>query len=108
MSIIEQLTREIVAFRDARDWAQFHTPRNLAASISIEAGELLECFQWTEPACNRAAVEKEIADVAIYLLILCHETGVDLPDAIRRKLAINGVKYPVDKAKGKATKYDKL
>jgi NTP pyrophosphatase (non-canonical NTP hydrolase) len=115
MSDLADLTARIRAFRDARDWMQFHNPKNLASSIVIEAAELLEHFQWktleesTEHASNRRdEISTEIADVAIYLIELSDNLGIDLLAAIDRKLAINEQKYPVDKAKGSSVKYNPL
>jgi len=88
-----ELTKEIVAFRDARDWEQYHSPENLAKSICIEAAELLECFQWQSEAAPN--VGDEIADVAIYLLTLCYEMNLDLGELIRAKVEKNERKYPV-------------
>jgi dCTP diphosphatase len=88
-----------------RDWAQFHTPENLAKSISIEAAELLECFQWNADG-DRGRVTEELADVLTYCLLLADRLGVD-PDAIvLEKLALTRAKYPVDKSRGRSTKYD--
>jgi len=113
--IDKHLLDELLAFRRERDWEQFHTPRNLAAGVCIEAAELLEHFQWAKDAelpdivaKNREAIEHEIADVAMYLSLLCSDIGVSLDDAVRRKLELNKQKYPVDKARGKSTKYDRL
>ena len=113
--IDQKLLDELLAFRRERDWEQFHTPRNLAAGVCIEAAELLEHFQWAKDAelpeivaKNREAIEHEIADVAMYLSLLCSDIGVSLDDAVRRKLDLNKQKYPVDKARGKSTKYDRL
>lgn len=113
--IDKHLLDELLAFRRERDWEQFHTPRNLAAGVCIEAAELLEHFQWAKDAelpdivaKNREAIEHEIADVAMYLSLLCNDIGLSLDDAVRRKLALNKLKYPVDKARGKSTKYDRL
>jgi len=95
--------------RDARDWAQFHNAKDLAAGLSIEAGELLECFLWKDAkSADPAKIREEIADVLVYALLLAHEAKVDLPSAIREKLAKNALKYPVEKAKGRAEKYDQL
>lgn len=113
---LEQLTKNIVEFRDKRDWKQFHNPKDLVISLSIEASELLECFQWKGNdeiikllnSDSRERVEDEIADVGNYLLLLCNELGIDLIKTIEKKLIKNDVKYPIDKCKGKATKYDKL
>jgi NTP pyrophosphatase (non-canonical NTP hydrolase) len=113
--VLKDLTERIVAFRDERDWKQFHSPRNLAASISIEAAELLELFQWSsdeslagDVAARRTDLEREIADVLIYCLLLAHDTGVDPAAAIRAKLAENNAKYPTDKAHGSRSKYNRL
>jgi NTP pyrophosphatase (non-canonical NTP hydrolase) len=109
MSDIADLQKEALAFRDARDWAQFHNAKDLAAGLSIEAGELLECFLWKDAkSADPAKVREEIADVLVYALLLAHEAKVDLPSAIREKLAKNALKYPVEKAKGRADKYDQL
>ena len=110
----EVLTR-IRKFRDERDWMQFHDPKNLAVSIAIEAAELLEHFQWKDKeeaaahvSENRESIADEIADVAIYLFELADNLGVDLNKAIHTKLDKNEAKYPVEKARGVATKYTKL
>jgi NTP pyrophosphatase (non-canonical NTP hydrolase) len=112
---MQQVMARIRAFRDERDWMQFHDPKNLAVSIAIEAAELLEHFQWKDKteserhaADNRQAVAEEIADVAIYLLELADNLGIDLEKAILAKLDRNAEKYPVEKARGVATKYTKL
>jgi len=109
MSDIVDLQKEALAFRDARDWAQFHNAKDLAAGLSIEASELLECFLWKDAkSADPAKIREEIADVLVYALLLAHEAKVDLPSAIREKLAKNALKYPVEKAKGRAEKYDQL
>ena len=102
-------------FRDERDWKKFHDPKNLAVSISIEAAELLELFQWMSgeeatryAADNRERVSEELADVAIYLIELADITGIDLAQAIEAKLEKNAKKYPVDKSRGVWTKYTDL
>ena len=104
---MEQLTKEIKKFAMDRDWLQFNTPENLAKSISIEAGELLECFQWNNNY-NLDEVKYEIADVMNYCILMCAQIGVDPKEIILEKLKISEKKYPIDKAKGKSTKYDKL
>lgn len=104
----------LLAFRKARDWEQFHTPRNLAVAIAVEAAELLEHFQWMKDgeerptAGQRSTLELEMADVAILLSYLALDLGVDLDAAVRRKLAANSARYPVDKARGTSAKYDTL
>ena len=98
---------EIAAFVAERDWAQFHSPENLAKSIAIEAGELLECFQWNADA-DEARVREELADVLTYCLLLAERIGADPEQIILDKLAATRVKYPVDKARGRSAKYDAL
>ena len=112
---VAQLKDLVSKFRDERDWKQFHNPKDMAISISIEAAELLEHFQWKNPAecdahlkANRKAVADEMADVAIYLFELADLLGLDLGEEILRKLEKNAEKYPVEKAKGSSAKYDKL
>jgi dCTP diphosphatase len=90
-----------------RDWAQFHTPANLAKSISIEAGELLECFQWSDDA-DPADVLSELADVLTYCLLLADRLGVDPDAVVRSKLEETRKKYPIERSRGKSTKYDRL
>jgi len=109
---IADLISRINAFRDARDWRQFHSPKDMAISISIEAAELLEHFQWKSAAeckahidANREAVADEIADVAIYLFELSDLLGLDLNEEVIRKLEINAKKYPVHTAKGSHLKF---
>ncbi len=101
---VRDALRELVA---ERDWAQFHTPENLAKSIAIEAGELLECFQWgAEP--DTQAVQEELADVLSYCLLLADLLNLDPDQIVLDKLAKTQVKYPVDKARGSSAKYDQL
>ena len=103
----EQLLSEIREFNKRMDWDQFHTPENLAKSISIEAGELLECFQWNNDFKKDDLCE-EMADVYSYLLMLADEISVDLDEIGLAKLQKTQAKYPVDKFKGISTKYNKL
>ncbi len=110
---ISALTCAILEFRDQRDWRQFHSPKNLAISLSLEAAEILEHFQWTPPGAEIPPkqvleLEKEIGDVLIYLLLLAAELKLDPVEAAVKKLKENEGKYPVAKAKGKATKYTEL
>jgi dCTP diphosphatase len=112
---IEALTAEIRAFRDARDWLQFHNPKELAVAIAAEAGELLQHFVWqtAEQADRRLAdrreeIASEIADVAILLFELADNSGIDLAAAMRAKLARNGERYPVQRARGSNAKYNEL
>ena len=104
---MEELTEKIVKFSEERDWLQFNTPENLAKSISIEAGELLECFQWNNNY-NKDELKYEIADVMNYCILLCSQIGVNPKEIILEKLEISAKKYPVEKAKGKSDKYTKL
>ncbi len=99
-------------FAEARDWPQFHTPKNLAMALSVEAAELLECFQWLTPeqsaqlsGRDRHAVEEEIADVLLYLLRLSDVLGIDMLQAAQRKMAVNARKYPIARSRGSARKY---
>ena len=112
---LEALRAQLRAFVAERDWDQFHTPKNLAMALVAEAGELVEHFQWLTPeqsgdlpAETRAEVELEIADVLLFLLRLCDKLEVEPLAAAEKKLELNRKRYPVDKARGRATKYDKL
>ena len=95
-------------FNKERDWDQFHSPENLAKSISIEAGELLECFQWNNEKYDKDAVCEELADVSNYCFLMAMKLNVDPKEIIMKKLEKTREKYPVEKAKGVSTKYDKL
>lgn len=103
----KEIIKDIIQFRNDRDWKQFHTPENLAKAISIEAGELLECFQWGSEYDLKETSE-ELADVIIYVVLMAEAMGVDIDEITREKLKKNGLKYPVDKSKGNSTKYTKL
>lgn len=105
---MKELEEKIVKFAEERDWLKFNTPENLAKSISIEAGELLECFQWDNTYSDKDELKYEIADVMNYCILLCHQIGVDPKKIILDKMKISEKKYPIDKAKGNSTKYDKL
>jgi len=104
---MEELIKEIEQFNKERDWDQFHSPENLAKSISIEAGELLECFQWNNNY-DKDEVSEELADVFTYCIQMAMKLGVDPKEIILKKLDKTRKKYPVDKAKGVSTKYNKL
>ena len=104
---MEKAKQVIDEFNKARDWSKFHTPENLAKSISIEAGELLECFQWNNEYDREELIE-ELADVQAYCIILAEKIGVDLEQIVLNKFKKNEKKYPVQKAKGVSTKYTKL
>lgn len=112
---LDQLARRLQAFAQARDWGQFHSPKNLASALIVEAGELLEHFQWlTEDqsrnldAAKKQEVAMEMADVLLYLIQMGNELGVNLVEAAQQKIDLNDKKYPVDQAKGSSKKYDAL
>lgn len=112
---LTELRLALRRFADERDWAPYHTPKNLAMALSGEAGELIEHFQWLSAEqsasldeTTREAVALEMADVLLYLIRLGDVLGVDLADAARRKMRINAERYPADKARGRADKYDRL
>jgi len=105
---MEKLMKQIDEFNKERDWDQFHSPENLAKSISIEAGELLECFQWNGEKYNKEDVCEELADVFTYCIQMAMKLGVNPEEIILKKLEKTRKKYPVDKAKGVSTKYNKL
>jgi len=110
----DSTVRQLLAFRSAREWEQFHTPLALSIALSVEAGELLQHFQWrsgTDTGVDedqRDSVSLEVADLAILLTYLANDLGIDLDEAVQRKLALNEERYPVNKARGRATKYDQL
>ncbi len=115
MDDLQALRSALDRFVAERDWDQFHTPKNLAMALIAEAAELLEHFQWLTAEQSReltpqtrAEVELEIADVLLFLLRLCDKLNIDPLQAAHKKLELNALKYPVDKARGRATKYDKL
>ena len=101
---MDELKEEIIEFQKERDWKKFHTPENLAKSISIEAAELLEHFQWGKEYDKREVAE-ELADVLIYCLYMADALDFDIKEIIRNKMEKNAIKYPVDKSKGNAKKY---
>ncbi len=105
---MEELMKEIKQFNEERDWDKFHSPENLAKSISIEAGELLECFQWDGKNCNKDEVCEELADVFTYCIQMAMKLDVDPKEIVLKKLEKTKKKYPVEKAKGVSTKYNKL
>lgn len=106
---MKQETRErIRKFVADRDWGQFHSPANLAKSISIEANELLECFQWSDDDYDLGHVKEELADVIVYCMDMVDRLGLDVDEIINSKMDKNEAKYPVEKAKGSAKKYTEL
>ncbi len=112
---LHEIRDRLRAFAAERDWERFHTPKNLAMALAGETGEVLEHFQWLTPEQSRSLdprthseVAMELADVLCYLVRLADVLDIDLADATRRKLEINAERYPADKARGRADKYDKL
>ena len=114
---LNDLTRRLIAFRDARDWQPFHGLKNLMLSLNLEAAEVLELAQWKSDDEIEAAVAdpgfrdrlgEECADVLLYLLLICDRAGIDLETAARAKIKLNATKYPVEKARGNARKYSAL
>lgn len=103
----ERVRKALSDFVRERDWGQFHTPANLAKSISIEAAELLECFQWGDDG-DEARVREELADVVTYCTLLAERLGLDLDDIVLEKMAVTDNKYPADRSRGRSTKYDAL
>jgi NTP pyrophosphatase (non-canonical NTP hydrolase) len=113
---LQGLIELVDAFRDERNWRQFHNPKDLSLSLVLEASEVMEHFQWKNGDAiqkylrdgGREKIREELADVLIYLLYLSSDLGIDLDSAVREKIVSNAKKYPVDKAKNNATKYDQL
>jgi dCTP diphosphatase len=110
---IEKLQRRLQAFADQRDWNQFHSPKNLSMALIVEAAELAEHFQWLTqeesfklPADKHEAVGEELADIFVYLVRLADQLGIDLPAAVDRKIDLNEKKYPAERVRGSAKKYD--
>ena len=112
--IKNEIVQQLIEFRRERDWEQFHTPKDLAISLSIEASELLEWFQWNSNeqlvdklnSNKREALEDEVADVVAYLTYLCHDLDIDINKAVEAKIKKNAVKYPINKVKGRSDKYN--
>ncbi|MFA6522440.1 MAG: nucleotide pyrophosphohydrolase [Patescibacteria group bacterium] len=112
---MKKITKKIIAFRDARDWRQFHNPKDLSISLVLEAGEVMEHFQWKNPKeiedyvkSDKEHIADELADVLYWVLLMSHDLKIDLLKAVEKKLKKNEEKYPIEKAKGKHTKYNKL
>jgi NTP pyrophosphatase (non-canonical NTP hydrolase) len=115
MKTIDELVKRIIAFRDAREWKQFHNPKDVALSLVLEAGEVMEHFQWKNKEeiekyvkTNKTDIGEELADVLYWVLLMGHDLKIDVLDALEKKIKKNEEKYPVEKAKGKHTKYNKL
>ena len=108
MDALSEMKCAIDDFARERDWEQFHTPANLAKSIAIESGELLECFQWNEDEFDLAQVKEELADVLNYCMRLASVLDLDVRQIVLDKIEKNRAKYPVEKAKGRSLKFDRL
>ena len=108
MDEINKLIEKLIQFRDDRNWKQFHTPENLSKSISIEANELLENYQWGSENADIENIKEEVADVFSYLLLLCDNLDINLIDVTNKKIKKNKEKYPIDKAYGNSNKYNKF
>lgn len=111
-NMTQETINQILKFRDDRDWKQFHNPKDLAISISLEASELLEVFQWSgaDTSSNNKIeeIKEELADVVNYCVLMADACGLDLDEIVQTKIEKNNEKYPVEKSKGKSDKYDKL
>lgn len=115
MKNISDLTNRIIAFRDARDWKQFHNPKDLALSLVLEAGEVMEHFQWKDNEEmeryvkeNNITIGEELADVLYWVLLMSHDLDINVLEALEKKIVKNEEKYPIEKARGNHTKYTKL
>lgn len=109
MSDIKQITNELIKFRNERDWEQFHNPKDLALAINIESSELLEEFLWKKHEDAKIEkVKEELADVFAYAFLLAEKYNFDVKEIVLEKIKKNGIKYPIEKAKGTATKYNNL
>jgi len=112
---LNELQKMIIAFRDARDWKQFHNPKDVALSLVLEAAEVMEHFQWKNKeeiekyiVTHKKEISEEMADVLYWILLMSHDLKIDVLEALESKMAVNERKYPISKAKGKHTKYNKL
>ena len=109
MSEINKITEALLSFRNERDWEQFHNPKDLSIALSIEANELLELFLWKKPEeANLEKVKEELADVFAYAFLIADKYNFNVEDIVLEKIKKNAEKYPIEKSKGIATKYDKL
>jgi NTP pyrophosphatase (non-canonical NTP hydrolase) len=109
MTDFEEIIKKLIEFRDERDWEQFHNPKDLALAISVEAGELLELFLWKQPIdADKEKVKKELADIFAFAFLLAEKYGLDVREIVIEKIKENGEKYPLEKAKGTAKKYNEL
>src|SRR6187549_2998242 len=109
MTDTEEIISQLIKFRNERDWAQFHNPKDLALAINVEAGELLECFLWKQPEdADKEKVKEELADIISFALMLANKYDLDISEIVSEKIKSNNLRYPVDKARGNAKKYNEL
>ena len=109
MSEVQEIIDTLVKFRNERDWEQFHNPKDLAVAISVEANELLELFLWKNPEeANKEKIKEELADVFAFAFLLAEKQGLDVKEIVLQKIKANAEKYPVEKSKGTAKKYNEL
>ncbi len=115
MKTIQDATKNIITFRDARDWKKFHNPKDISLSLVLEATEVMEHFQWKSKAeiekyvkNNKEDIGLELADVLYWVLLMSHDLKIDVLKSLSEKMKINAIKYPVSKSRGKHTKYNKL
>ncbi|MFA6414026.1 MAG: nucleotide pyrophosphohydrolase [Syntrophales bacterium] len=113
--ISSTLLQALIAFRQERDWEQFHTVRNLSSALCVESAELLDLFRWARDSeitaiaeQQRSEIESEVADVTILLMYLCHDLNISIEDVVRKKLEVNREKYPIESSKGTSKKYNRL
>ena len=115
MDKVDKIIKKIIDFREARDWKQFHNPKDLSLSLVLEAGEVMEHFQWKDKEeieeyikTNKEEIRDELADVLYWILLMGHDLNIDVFDALDKKIKKNEEKYPIEKSKGKHTKYTEL
>jgi NTP pyrophosphatase (non-canonical NTP hydrolase) len=113
--ISSTLLQALIAFRQERDWEQFHTVRNLSSALCVESAELLDLFRWARDSeitaiaeQQRSEIESEVADMTILLMYLCHDLNISIEDVVRKKLEVNREKYPIESSKGTSKKYNRL
>lgn len=115
MKSLQDLVKKIISFRDAREWKQFHNPKDMAISLSLEASEVLEHFQWKKASeveeyvkTHKSEIAEELADVLHWILLMSYDLDIDILQTLDKKITKNEGKYPIEKSKGKHTKYNKL
>lgn len=109
MNTFDEVMHALIKFRNDRDWAQFHNPKDLAIAINVEAGELMELFLWKSPDdANKEKVKEELADILAFAFLLANKYGFDIRNILLEKISLNEKKYPIEKSKGNAKKYNEL